>query len=336
MLTRRHPFRAATLCIALASASGVAAPGGDARPRQAPATRVSFDYDARRPLSIKSGPVETLDGYTRQAFTFASPVQGRVPAMKFLPRPAPKTPKPAVIFLHGLPGDFQAMAPLAAAYARAGWAGLALSAPFARSDLPYRRNLNRLLPAPLFNEHDLPETIQAVVDIRRAIDVLAADAGVAAHQIVVVGFSYGGALASLAFAADSRVAAVGLMSPTSGLAAWTRLAQDSHVAKRFFLELPANHRDVWLRSMDTVDSAQWLARTSRAAPILIQAGLSDQSVSPDDVALLIRAAGSRATVKWYEAGHALPPATQLDQVAFFEHHLGARLNGFIPTASSIR
>ena len=300
------------------------------------APQVSFAYDAGRPLDVGRKLAVTRDGYTEQALTFASPVQGRVPAALFVPSDKPQGRRPAVIFLHGLPGDLNTMTPLAAAYARAGWVGIALSAPYSRPDLPYRRDLARLLPAPLFDKHDQLEVIQAVQDIRRAIDVLVAHPQVDAKRIGVVGFSYGGALAILAAVADPRIAAVSLMAPSSGLASWMRHTTDTHIAKLAFHELPAADQAAWLQLMDTVDAGDWLRRLPRALPIFIQAGRTDQALPLADLNRLIDAAGSRASVKWYDSGHALVPSSQLDQAAFLEQHFGVRLRDFKPTAQPLR
>jgi dienelactone hydrolase len=93
-----------------------------------------------------------MDGYTRTALTYRSPIEGRVPADLFIPLQAAAKPAPAIVFMHGLPGTKETMAPLAAAYARAGVIGLCLSAPFSRDDISYRANDPQLLlPHSLMN-----------------------------------------------------------------------------------------------------------------------------------------------------------------------------------------
>ena len=298
--------------------------------------QVSFAYDAGRPLAIERTPSEVMDGYTRQALTYASPVQGRVPAALFEPSPKPRARVPAIIFLHGLPGDLQSMTPLAAAYARAGWVTIALSAPYARPDLPYRRNLARLLPAPLFDQYDQLEVIQAVQDIRRAIDVLLSLPHVSPERIGIVGFSYGGSLATLAGVADTRVAALSLMAPSSGLSSWMRHTSEFHFAKLAFSGLPPAEQTRWLEMMDTVDAADWLRRSSRVVPILFQVGRQDQALPLPDLNRLIEAAGPRAAVKWYDSGHSLVPSSQPDQAAFLQQQFGMTLKDFRPTAEPIR
>ena len=298
--------------------------------------QVSFAYDAGRPLAIERKAEEALDGYTRQELTYASPVQGRVPAALFEPSPKPSGRVPAIIFLHGMPGDLQVMAPLAAAYARAGWITIAISAPYARPELPYRRELARLLPAPLFDKHDQLEVIQAVQDVRRAIDVLLSLPQVSVERIGIVGFSYGGALATLAAVADTRLAAVSLMAPSSGLSSWMRHTSPFHFAKLAFSELTPEDQARWLESMDTVDAADWLRRSSRAVPILIQVGRQDQALPLADLNRLIEAAGARAAVKWYDSGHSLVPSSQPDQAAFLQQQFKVTLKNFKPTPEPIR
>src|SRR5262245_12955688 len=110
-------------------------------------------------LDVRRGDVELRDGYQHVTISYASPVVGRVPADLYLPPDSARARVPAVVFLHGLPGQKETMAPLAIAYAKAGIAGLTISAPFNRDDIPYRRGDARLIPAPLFNPHDRDEMI---------------------------------------------------------------------------------------------------------------------------------------------------------------------------------
>jgi dienelactone hydrolase len=281
------------------------------------------------PLRIERGSQRVFDGYSQTSVTFASPAGGEVPADIFESEPRAAAAVPAVIFVHGMPGSKDTMAPLAAAYARAGWVGLTLSAPFARAPA-YRKDFSRLLPL-MFDHHDRQEMIQMFQDVTRAVDVLQAHPRVDRTRIAFVGFSYGGSIGAWVAALEPRVRAVALMAPTSGIASWIRLAPEGHAVRGYFQEFPEAVRDTWLASMDSVEPWRFLAASDSRTPILIQAATRDGAVSAADTARLTTAAGSRATVLWYESGHILPPAAQVDQARYLARQLDANIDRFVPT-----
>lgn len=306
-----------------------------ARPADDPLNARIFAYDKKLPIDLRQQAAETLDGYTRAALTYRSPMEGRVPADLFAPTDASSARKsPAIIVLHGLPGSRSSIAPLAASYARAGVVALCLDAPFNRFDLPYRTEV--LIPAPRFDDYDSREMVQVAMDISRAIEVLSADTRVDPARIGFVGFSYGGGIGVLMAAIEPRLRTLALMSPTSGLVTWLFAAPDAHIAKQTFRSLSPSTQARWIETMSPLEPVRWLAGARSPRPFLLQAARRDENISAGDTAKIIKAGRGAATVKWYDSGHILPVEAEIDQAAFLAEALRFDRSRFAPPTSRVR
>lgn len=215
------PTRIATplACAVALLACSPAAPAREPQPSGPPisdATRVGaaradprvFAYDRAAQPDARVRARSAADGFDELEIDFASPVVGRVPAYLLVPRG--EGPFPALVLMHGLPGRPGSLRRLAAAYARAGVAALAIAAPYNRPDLPGRDA--RLIPAPRFDELDREDLIHTVKDLRRALDVLEARQDVEGAALGFVGHSYGGTAGALLAAVEPRLAGFVLMA----------------------------------------------------------------------------------------------------------------------------
>src|SRR5271157_793930 len=127
-----------------------------------------LDYDQSKPIDIQE--VKTYNregGVTVIDLTYASPRQGRVTA--FLVLPAGKGPFAAILFGHWGPGNRTEFLPEAELYARAGAVSLLIDYPWTRP-APWTRGVDNLDKPDL----DLEIYSQAVVDLRRGLDLLLA------------------------------------------------------------------------------------------------------------------------------------------------------------------
>ena len=107
------------------------------------------------------------DGAKVYDVTYTSPKGGRVTA--YLVVPAVKGPHAGLVFGHWGPGDRTEFLPEAKLYATAGAVSLLIDYPWVRP-APWRKKL-KFLDAP---ETDHAAFVQAVVDLRRGFDLLAA------------------------------------------------------------------------------------------------------------------------------------------------------------------
>jgi dienelactone hydrolase len=330
------PFRrtspcTARACVSLLLATLVAAASAACAPRvprDAPGRDAPFRYAAVEP-DVRERERQAGERFDRARIDFASPRGGRAPAVLHLPHG--DGPFPALLLMHGLPDRPESLRTLGEAYAAAGVVTLALAAPYNRADRPYTSG--RLLRAPLFDARDRDELIQTVVDLRRAIDLLQARADVDGTAVGFVGHSYGGSVGALLAAVEPRLAGVVLMVPSNGL---VTVANNGFrgLPAATYAELPPDEREAWARSLEDLEADRWIGR---AAPdrLLIQAGLRDELVRPEDTNRLADAAPG-ADLRWYDAGHALSREALREQAEFLGRRLGFDAGAFVAPDSIAR
>ena len=170
-----------------------------AAPSPAPAPRpITFEYDARLPLDIKDTVVAETPELTIHDITFASANQQRVGA--YLVVPKGKGPFAPIVLGHWGRGVRAGFIPEAKLYARAGAISILPDYPWDRAE-PYRRTTNHFDKP----EQDRDTFAQAVIDLRRAIDVLLARKDVDPKRLAYVGHSYGAQWGAILTAVDRRM-----------------------------------------------------------------------------------------------------------------------------------
>src|SRR5919202_562171 len=159
-----------------------------------------YDYDARRPLDVRRKLLHERQGVKVYDLTYASPKGGRVTA--YLVVPAGKGPFAGLVFGHWGPGNRTEFLPEATLYARAGAVSLLVDYPWVRP-APWRKWL-KMADDP---ESDHQAFVQAVVDLRRGLDLLAAEPNVDRKRLAYIGHSYGAQWGAILSAVDDRLRA---------------------------------------------------------------------------------------------------------------------------------
>lgn len=167
-----------------------------------------FDYDAKQPLDIQQTQTYEREAGVRVInLTYASPRQGRVTA--FLVLPAGKGPFAAILFGHWGGGNRTEFLPEAELYARAGAVSLLIDYPWTRP-AQWRRDVPNLDKPEL----DVEIFSQAVVDLRRGLDLLLARPDVDSKRVAYVGHSFGAQWGAILSAVDRRMKTAVLMGGT--------------------------------------------------------------------------------------------------------------------------
>jgi dienelactone hydrolase len=264
-----------------------------------------FDYDDQAPLKLEEAEVREENGIQIRDISFASPVRGRVSA--YLVVPVGKGPFAGLIYMSGSGGSRDDFLDDAKWMAQLGVVSLLPEFPLERSPLP------RLFS---YTAGDRDYMVQAVIELRRTIDVLLAQPNVDADRIGFVGFSLGSMAGSILAGVDKRIAAYAFMS--GGVLVEALRSQPE------FQKSPGKGTE-YIEAMESVNQLYYIGHAAPAA-VLFQNGTQDTTVTPEWAKALHQAASEPKTIKWYEAGHFIQDeiAPRLDRAEWFHEHLGIR------------
>jgi uncharacterized protein len=297
------------------TSGAIATPTSDTLPRGEVARL--FHYDRQRPLAItKLGltarlpPARELDGVTVHSITYASPKGGEVPALVVVPKG--KGPFPGVLVQHGLPDTKEGMLPAGIDLARTGALAVLIDAPFNRPQQ------GRVRSDPLtFTPKDRDEQVQLIVDLRRAIDLLAARPDVNDRQLAYFGVSYGAAMGGLLAGVEDRIPAYVLAVGDGGLVTHFAGPDDTDGPLQ---ALAAQDRERWLQAMRPIEPINFIGQAAPAA-LLFLAGTKDESVPPEDARRYYQAASQPKQIRWYDAGHFLNCTARRDMMVWLARHI---------------
>jgi dienelactone hydrolase len=295
------------------SPTEVAPPSFPAEPVDA-ATLTAYDAAAPLDLREESEPRDE-GGIAVHDVTWLSPHGGRVSAWMVVPPGA--GPFAGLVYLHGSETWRDDFLDEAIAMAHAGAVSLVVDAPFARIG-DDRRYALTAFDAP---EEERAMTAQAVVDVRRAFDVLSARDDVDRARLGFVGHSWGASLGVVLAAVDTRPSALALVT---GRPSWTGFLEtsDAGFVERARERLSREEWENYLRLMAPLDALAEIGGVD-AGRLYLQYGTADDVVPPDVAQQLIDAApGARSD--FYDAGHALDDEATADRVGWLVERL--RLN----------
>jgi dienelactone hydrolase len=282
-------------------------------PTSAPPFTAVFAYDRRTPLALRDSLDRTVRGVAVRRVSFDSPKGGRATGWLYVPPDSLRGRGgrfAGIVVLHGAPGDAAGMGFAAEPLADAGAVVLTIDAPFARRDKE----------KPIaFTPQDSVDAVQYVVDLQRAVDVLASRADVDTARLGAVGVSYGGSAGAMLAGVERRLAAYVLAVADGGMAAHFTDAAGAPLPPP--PGMPADQWCRWRAAVEPLDGAQLVGRAAPAR-LLFLWGRHDPFVRPHLAASLWKAAPEPKRAIWYESGHALPEASADDQRRFLAEHLG--------------
>jgi dienelactone hydrolase len=239
----------------------------------------TFDYDRSIPFRyVDRGVVN--HGYPIKVHdvSFASARSGRVHA--YLVVPPGKGPFPAVIWAHGSGVTRNDLLLQATWFAARGAIGFVPDDPFERDPQLQFASDARQRAA----------TVQQVIDLRRAVDLLRSRKDVAKARIGFAGLSFGAIQGAFLAGVEPRIRAFDLQSGRG-------------------------------RSLGPgLDPRVWIRRSH--ARFFVQDGLHDQVVPRAQLQALARAAPQPKIVRWYDAPHGLDPRAVHDQLRWLASELG--------------
>jgi dienelactone hydrolase len=248
--------------------------------------------------------------------TYASPKGGRVTA--YLTLPSGNGLSAGLVFGHWGYGTRTEFLPEAMLYAEAGVISILVDYPWVRP-APWRRS-TRDLSEP---EADRDIYIQAVVDLRRGIDLLRSRPEVDSSRIGYVGHSYGAQWGAVLSAVDKRIKAVVLIGGVAELAD-IFLGSDDPNYVEFRQRTPKEQIDKYLEINGLLDGIHYVPRAA-PTPLLFQFARHERYFNEASMLKYAEAASEPKLVKWYETGHELNDfQALLDRAEWLQKQIGMK------------
>ena len=273
-----------------------------------------FDYDAKEPLDVKEKLLHSRGGVALYDVSYASPKGGRVTA--FLVTPTGQGPFAGVVFGHWGPGNRTEFLPEAKLYAQAGAVSLLVDYPWVRP-APWRRKL-QFVDDP---EADHQAFVQAVLDLRRGLDLLAARPDVDPRRLAYVGHSYGAQWGAILAAVDRRPRTAVLMGGIPDQSAIYAEGDDPAVVE-LRKKTPKEKLARFLKSGARTDAVHYVEHAA-PTPLLFQFARFERYFNESAMKRYAKAATGPKEVKWYDTGHDLnDPQALLDRAAWLREKAG--------------
>jgi dienelactone hydrolase len=270
-----------------------------------------FDYDKNAPMDFKTLGSEKRGDVTVYDITYASPKGGVVPA--YLVVPKGKGPFAAVVWGHwywtnSLMLNRKQFLDEAVALAPAGVVSLLPDGPIARPGyVPDRTPLN---------EKQITDRIQAVVDMRRGIDLLVARKDVDPKRLAFVGHSYNAVTGALLSGIDRRAKAYVLMAGPLADEVDMRTPQ----FQAFRQSVGPEKFDAFVAKYSWMDQGKYVAQAAPAF-VFMQFATQEDFLKPELVRQYEPIVSKPNMLKIYEAPHALNAEARRDRIQFLTEQL---------------
>jgi dienelactone hydrolase len=287
-------------------------------PGQVPeSTMRLLQYDRTQPLHLTQKSVETRPNAEVLQIEYDSPKGGRVTGFIVTPRRPGRFA--GVVFGHWGEGNATEFLPEAIAYAEAGAVSVLVDYPWVRPYPHYRK----LFAAGTTAEQDRDVQAQAIIDLRRAFDVLLARPDVDPRRVAYIGHSFGAQFGAVLVAVDRRMATAILIAGTPTTGAIFLESQAPEIA-----EIRAASGDQAMKhEVDVLSVLDGIRFVPRAAPIslLFQFARYERNFTEAHMKAYAAAASEPKSVLWYPTGHEVnDPQAFRDRAKWLEARIGLR------------
>lgn len=275
-----------------------------------------FEYDARAPLNTTRKMRWERDGVQVFDVLYDSPRGGKVTAFVVAPSRAGSR-NAGIVFGHWGPGDRTEFLPEAQALARMGAVCVLI-------DYPWKR------PAPWYADADdiaEPEKAlrlqsQAVVDLRRAIDLLTAREDVDAARVGYVGHSYGAQFGAILAAIDKRLKAAVLMGGIPDME--SILVEGKGAGLEIYREKNKAQIGEALKKLRATAAVEFVPHATPVR-LLFQFARHEWNFGVPSMERYFQAASEPKSVLWYDTGHELnDPRALADRIRWLGGELRLR------------
>ncbi|MFN2531383.1 MAG: alpha/beta hydrolase family protein [Pyrinomonadaceae bacterium] len=271
-----------------------------------------FDYDRSASLNLKTVGNERREGANIYDITYASPKGGVVPAYLVVPAKG-KGPFAGIVWGHW----YWENSPMrnrkefldeAIALADAGVVSLLTDGPIARPG-------HAVSTEPL-NEQQTIDLVQAVVDMRRGVDLLLERADVDPKRLAYVGHSYNAMVGGILSGVDRRPKAYVLMAgPMSD-----EVDLKSKEYQEYRQKVGPEKFDAFIAKYAWLDEGKYV---SHAAPafVFLQYASQEKFLTPERAREYEKVVSDPKRLEIYDAPHALNAKARQDRVRFIIEQL---------------
>ncbi len=274
-----------------------------------------FDYDRKAPLGFKELGVEHRGDVSIHDITYLSPKGGVVPA--YLVVPKGKGPFAAVVWGHWYWGNSpmrnrKQFLDEAVALAPAGVVSLLTDGPIARPG-----HVENNEP---FNEQEIADLVQQVVDMRRGVDLLLARKDVDAKRLAYVGHSYNAVIGAFLSGVDKRFKAFVLMAATMSDEVTRKIPEYQEYRQGYRQKVGAEKFDAFEAKYYWTDHGKYVSHAAPAV-VFLQYATQEKFITPERARRYAAVVSEPKRFKLYEAPHALNPEARRDRIAFLTEQL---------------
>lgn len=269
------------------------------------------NYDKDLPFVFRLVGKRSEDEIESQLLVTSSPFGYR--RMAELIRPERKTPCAAILYVHWYEPESpdsnrSQFVEEAKGMAKRGAACLLIETMWSDPDFFLKRT----------QEDDPQNSVQQVVDIRRAMDFLLAQPDVDRSRFAFVGHDFGGMYGVLAGSLDKRPTHYVLMAATPRFPDWYLYAP----------KLEGEARETFVRQMAAIDPITHVGHLA-PAPVLFQFSTDDFHVPRERAEEFFVAAGEPKEIRWYQAGHGLNEKATEDRMQWLSNSLSIGHTQFV-------
>jgi len=159
-------------------------------------------------------------------------------------------------------------------------------------------------------EDDPQNSVQQVVDIRRAMDFLLSQPNIDPERFAYIGHDFGGMYGVLAGGLDKRPTHYVIMAATPRFPDWYLYAP----------KLEGEVREAFIRQMAEIDPITHVGNLS-PSPVLFQFATDDFHVPRERAEEFFAVAKEPKELRWYEAGHGLNEEARQERMAWLTEAL---------------